>query len=288
VSARDAAVQAAGRGWYVFPVRPGGKEPRRALSWPAAATCDPAAVADARWQAGENYGVAAKRSGLVILDLDMPKDGYQLPPQWDSEPGITDGKDVLAALADRNGVTQWPCTCTVRTPSGGWHLYFTAPAGRPIGNRPLGPMVDVRGGGTGNGGYVLGPGSVLNGRRYEFTDSQDPQPLPGWIADLLDPPRPEGPATMRMPPAQPGRYADAALRSELQAVLASRQPGRNNTLNEAAFSLGQLVAAGTLDRGVVEPALLRAAEAVGLPAAEAGRTVMSGLNAGAQNPRRAA
>ena len=119
VSARDAAIQAAARGWYVFPVRPGGKEPRRGLSWPAAATCDPAAVAAARWQPGENYGIAAKRSGLVILDLDMPKDGYQLPPQWDSEPGITDGKDVLAALADRNGVTEWPCTCTVRTPSGG-------------------------------------------------------------------------------------------------------------------------------------------------------------------------
>jgi hypothetical protein len=149
-------------------------------------------------------------------------------------------------------------------------------------------MADVRGGGTGNGGYVLGPGSVLNGRPYEFIDGQDPQPLPGWIADLLDPPRPEGPAAMRMPPAQPGRYADAALRSELQAVLASREPGRNNTLNEAAFSLGQLVAAGELDRDVVTEALLRAAGAVGLPAGEAGRTIMSGLNAGTQNPRRAA
>lgn len=287
MSAPDGAEDAAVRGWHVFPTRPGGKEPRRGLSWPVVATCDPAAVAAARWQPGEGYGIAAKLSRLVILDLDMPKDGYQLPAAWQDEPGITDGKDVLAALAERAG-QPWPCTYTVQTPSGGWHLYYLAPAGRNIGNRPLGPMVDVRGGGNGNGGYVLGPGSILDGRRYEVIDDDGPADLPAWLADLLDPPRPDAAAVIRMPPAQPGRYADAALRSELQAVLASRQPGRNNALNTASYNLGQLVAAAALDREVVTSALLHAAEAVGLPAGEAERTVMSGLSAGAQNPRRAA
>ncbi len=98
---------------------------------------------------------------------------------------------MLAVLAERAGATTWPLTFTVATPSGGRHLYFTAPAGRAIGNKPLGPLIDVRGGGDGNGGYVLGPGSVLNGRAYEVIDDQEPEPLPGWIADLLDPPRPE-------------------------------------------------------------------------------------------------
>ena len=185
---RHAAVEAAERGWYTFPTRPGGKEPRRGLAWPEAATCDPARVGNARWQPGENYGVAAKRSGLIILDTDMPKPGYQFPPEWQAEPGIRDGKDVLATLAERAG-QPWPVTYTVQTPSGGWHLYYIAPTGRAIGNRPLGPLIDVRGGGESNGGYVIGPGSVLNGRAYEVVDGQDPQPLPAWIADLLDPRR---------------------------------------------------------------------------------------------------
>jgi len=287
VTAPPGAEDAAARGWYVFPVRPGGKEPRRGLSWPAVATCDPASVAAARWQPGEGYGIAAKLSKLIILDLDMPKDGFRFVPPWDTEPGVADGKDVLAALAERAG-EPWPCTYTVATPSGGWHLYYKALPGCSIGNRPLAPLVDVRGGGTGSGGYVIGPHTMLDGKRYEVADDQDPVNLPAWLAGLLDPPRPDAPAAIRLPPAQPGRYADAALRSELQTVLASRQPGRNNALNTASYSLGQLVAAGDLDREVVTAALLRAAAAVGLPEGEAGRTVTSGLTAGAQNPRRAA
>ena len=73
--------------------------------------------------------------------------GGDLPVGRD-EAGVNEGADVLSVLAERAGVTMWPLTFTVATPSGGRHLYFTAPAGRPIGNRPLGPLVDVRGGGA--------------------------------------------------------------------------------------------------------------------------------------------
>ncbi len=148
---RRAAVESAERGLFVFPTRPDGKEPRCGLSWPHAATADLARLALARWRPGENYGFAAKLSGLVIVDLDRPKPGYELSQKWrllgwHDEPGIRDGWDVLAALAERIGAT-WPHTFTVTTPSGGAHLYYVAPAGRSIGNRPLGPMIDIRGGG---------------------------------------------------------------------------------------------------------------------------------------------
>ena len=281
---RHAAVEAAERGWYTFPTRPGGKEPRRGLAWPEAATCDPARVGNARWQPGENYGVAAKRSGLIILDTDMPKPGYQFPPEWQAEPGIRDGKDVLATLAERAG-QPWPVTYTVQTPSGGWHLYYIAPTGRAIGNRPLGPLIDVRGGGESNGGYVIGPGSVLNGRAYEVVDGQDPQPLPAWIADLLDPPavaRPERPRRMASVP-QGDLYR--RMRGVLDR-LASARPGdgRNALLHWSACRFAEMIAAGEIDSVSAESALYLAAEENGHVAKHGDRatraTIASGIRQG--------
>lgn len=283
---RRAAMGACSRGWFVFPVRAGGKEPRPGLSWPRAATGDPGRLALARWRPGENYGIAAKPSGLVVVDLDQPKPGYEFPPGWRGESGVSDGADVLAVLAERAGVRAWPLTFTVATPSGGRHLYFAAPPGRPIGNKPLGPLIDVRGGGAGDGGYVLGPGSVLPGGEYAVIDDQPPAPLPEWIADLLDPP-----PVLRRPQAVelggPGgsRYAESALRAELHKVLTAAPGSRNNTLHTAAFSLGQLVEAGALPAGRVEALLSEAGERAGLPSGEVARTVASGIESGRSHPR---
>ncbi len=276
---RRAAVRAAERGYYVFPTRPGGKEPRKGLSWPAAATCDPVAAGNAHWLPGENYGIAAKLSGLVILDLDMPKAGYQFPPEWQAEPSIRDGKDVLAALCERAG-QPWPATCTVATPAGGWHLYYTAPAGRAIGNRPLGPLIDVRGGGTSNGGYVLGPGSILGGRTYEVTDGQDPAALPGWIADLLDPPAGATRSAPRAGLATPAAgSAYGRLRGLVAFVLEGTPGDRNGRLHWAACRGARLVAAGYYDRDTVERVLVEAALRAGLRGGEieARRTIASGM-----------
>ncbi len=284
---REAALWAARRGWSVFPTRPGGKEPRPGLSWPNAATADPGLVARAHWQPGEGYGIAAKASGLVILDLDQPKPGYQLPEAWQDEPGVHNGADVLAALAERAGVTSWPATFTVTTPSGGAHLYYLAPGGRTIGNRPAGPLLDVRGGGEGNGGYVLGPGTVLNGKAYELTDDQDPQPLPGWIADLLDPPglaepgRPEHCAPAL--PAALGVQPRSRLRGVIEHVLGGPPGDRNGRLHWAACRAGEMIAAGQLDEATAEHVLLQAAAAAGLVGGEreARATIASGLRRGA-------
>ncbi|MEU7816885.1 hypothetical protein [Pseudonocardia sp. NPDC049154] len=64
-------------------------------------------------------------------------------------------------------------------------------------------------------------------------------------------------------------------------------PGcRNDTLNRAAFALGQLVAADVLPRGLASAALAEASAAIGLPLAEADATIRSGLAAGGRRPRR--
>ena len=80
-------------------------------------------------------------------------------------------------------------------------------------------------------------------------------------------------------------YADAALGDEVARVLAAVNGTRNHALNRAAFSLGQLVAGGALDRDVVVRELTNAGRAAGLTDAEVRATITSGLRSGAITPR---
>jgi hypothetical protein len=274
---RSAAIEAAQRGFYVFPTAPSSKVPRAGLKWPKVATNDPRLVARCAWRPGEGYGIAAKPSGLVIIDLDQPKPGHEFPAAWRDVPGINDGADVLAELADRAGVAEWPHTFTVDTPSGGRHLYYVAPAGRTIGNRPLGPLVDVRGGGDGDGGYVIGPGSVRDGRPYRLVDDSDPAPLPEWIAELLDPP--QRTAEARTAPVVSGRGDRVAARLDglIAAVLNSKTGGRNNALHWATCRAAEMIALGQLTEDQIFDSLGKAAAYVGLDDGEARRTISSAL-----------
>lgn len=291
---RAAAVRAAERGWWVFPTRPGSKEPRRGLSWPKAATSDPEVVARCSWQPGENYGIAAKPSGLVILDLDWPKPGYQLPPTWRDEPGIAYGGDVLAALCERHGQA-WPDTFRVQTPRRGDQLYFRAPAGRSIGNHSPWPLIDVRGGGDGEGGYVVGPGSVIDERAYKepeiraqvrggrpyvvINDPGDPLPeLPAWIANALDPPAvsPRTGTAVPLSVERGGRIA-ARLDGLIGTVLDAKPGERNNTLHWAACRGAEMIAAGQVTADEVHACLGEAACRAGLDDREAHRTIASAL-----------
>jgi hypothetical protein len=164
----------------VFPCVPGSKRPALRQDWEHRATTDTDRIARC-WSTGlYNIGVACGPSGLVVLDLDTAKPGEQLPPGWDS-PGICDGADSLAVLAERHGQPIPFGTFTVQTPSGGMHLYFTAPPGGRLRNTAgrLGWLIDTRAA----GGYVLGPGSLINGRfswrtRHDLTHQFTPDPAP--------------------------------------------------------------------------------------------------------------
>ncbi|GLZ09534.1 hypothetical protein Acsp03_70000 [Actinomadura sp. NBRC 104412] len=106
-----------------------------------------------------NIGIACGPSGLVVIDLDIPKPGERPPPEWADETGISDGADVFAAVCERHGQPMPFETLQVRICRGGMHLYFTAPKGVRLGNTKgrhgLGWLVDTRA----HGGYVVAPGS---------------------------------------------------------------------------------------------------------------------------------
>lgn len=85
------------------------------------------------------------------------------------------------------------------------------------------------------------------------------------------------------PPA--GSYIRAAINGEAERVARSRDGSRNTTLYEAALKLGGWITSGAASRAEIEAELTAAAASVGLPQAEAARTIASGLDTGAQRPR---
>lgn len=85
--------------------------------------------------------------------------------------------------------------------------------------------------------------------------------------------------------AAAGGYARAALRKECDQVEAEKEGNRNKRLNTAAFSLGQLIGAGQLERVEVERTLLESARRVGLGEGESIATIRSGIDAGILKPR---
>ncbi|MBK9156803.1 MAG: AAA family ATPase [Micropruina sp.] len=80
-------------------------------------------------------------------------------------------------------------------------------------------------------------------------------------------------------------YGRRALEDEAQRVATAPEGQRNDALNRAAFSLGQLVASGHLSQGDVDEALRAAARQAGLVEPEISRTLASGHRSGTQLPR---
>src|SRR5262249_9708 len=117
---------------------------------------------------------------------------------------------------------------------------------------------------------------------------------PDWLIALLTTPGPnhangqhvngEG-RDGAIPVARLSDYVSAALANELAAVAAAPEGKRNDQLNRSAFSLGQLVGAGMIEREVVERSLIGAAAGAGLDCGEVERTVKSGIEAGILKPR---
>jgi hypothetical protein len=273
-----AALSVAGLGWHVFPCAPGGKHPALRDNWQQLATTDPARIR--RWwiRMPFNIGISCGPSSLVVIDLDVANNHR-------GGVSLASGADSLAELCSRHGQPYPEFTFTVSTPSGGIHLYFEAPC-QPLRNSAsrLGPLIDIRAA----GGYVVGPGSWVGGCAYTIREVTRPASFPRWIADLLmDSPVPAM-VTRQLPAPgtqQATRYALAALREETAKVAAARPGTRNDTLNRAAFSLGQLVATSLLSMAAVITALAEAAKSCGLPSGEAHRTINSGLTAGMQHLR---
>lgn len=280
----SAALSAAERGWHVFPLHAGRKTPalhgERSCphtgdctaghrKWEQRATTDPDRIRAAWSQRLFNVGIATGPAGLLVVDLDT------LKPT--DKKGTPDGVTAFAALCERAGQLV-PNTRTVRTASGGRHLYFTAPTGARLGNTAgtLARKIDTRGW----GGYVVAPGSKTPNGPYTVEDNTPVAELPAWLHDVLTAPQEPARAPIRLTPVRNAtRCATVALERETADVAARREAGRrNDELLRAVIRVGRYVARGNIDRTAVETAFQEAGESAGLTAAECRATIRNALN----------
>jgi hypothetical protein len=232
-----------------------GKHPRG--HWSRLATLSPRLIAGQLTDGPWNVGIACKQSLLLVVDDDR--------------------QGAFTEFATSIGQVVEP-TFTVTT-SKGHHYYYRQAEGAPLGNgrgQLAGHGIDVRGGGAGNGGYVVGPGSVhQTGVIYTPVDSTMPiRQVPSWLAEVLRPaPLPEPVPAARQPVSAAG-----VLRGIVRVVLEAT-PGcdRNTRLYWSACRAAELVSADRVDEATATGLLVDAALHTGLTEAEACSTVASGM-----------
>lgn len=295
----DVALEYAGKGWKVFPVH----YPVFVEGQPVRCSCGKA-----------DCGSLAKHPATPHGLKDATDDPEQIKRWWAKNPfwnvGIVTGEASNLIVIDvdqhdADGIDTWKkleakwgevVTRTARTGGNGLHNLFTHPGVR-IGNRTAAlPGIDVRG----DGGYIVAPGSVhASGNEYGWLNDNAVIPMPVWMLDWLiadvyplngeaEESIIESIATKTLSAAALTSYAQAALDGEVSRVALAGSGKRNDTLNRAAFALGQLVQQDLLNLADVEAALEAACASNGLlqEDAEATRkTIASGIKGGMTKPR---
>jgi KaiC/GvpD/RAD55 family RecA-like ATPase len=205
----DYATALADAGFHVFPLAAGQKIPAH-KGWQAEATRDPEQLR--QWFAAPsdfNIGIYTGKFGdsgaLLVVDIDRRAE--------------KDGEKALFNL-ELEGC-EFPATLETQTP-GGRHLFFSVPSAVKQGANVLGPGIDTRSA----GGYVVAPGSVVNGKPYQPAGNPQVVPAPQWLIDRCG--RPRERAEVSPAPAadiDPERAADRArayLLSDAPAAVQGR------------------------------------------------------------------
>jgi hypothetical protein len=248
-------------GWYVFPIPPNSK--RAWEGWPEASTND-AEYLETSWPDDDaNIGLHCGPSNLLVLDIDV----------------VGTYEQAMDAL----GTSAVPDTFTVQTASGKWHMYFSVPADNKYTNRVKidGGPVDVRV----NNGYVLAPGSRIDGHDYAIEYFDPPAELASsprlvkWVT-----PKPRKQIKMKL--GNNTRWGKQQKSNEhikdgiLRIVLDAPDGELNSRLYWAACRAGEMIAIGEWTIEAAELALTTAATTANLESYRIGPTVQSGLRRG--------
>lgn len=146
-SLKESAIQYAKAGLRVFPLAPNSKGNQVLKSWKSEATTDLEQIS-AWWNKNPNYNIGiATGNGLLVIDIDVKKGAK--------------GLESLKKYGEN-----LPATAKVKTPSGGYHLYYSVDSG--FKNRVnIYPGIDIRT----NNGYVVASPSRIDGQYYEWVNN---------------------------------------------------------------------------------------------------------------------
>ena len=170
---RDHAVALASKGFKVFPCEPNGKKP----VWPqrlGKETSDPAKAREIWTEAvtGEalDYNIGISTDELFVFDFDTK--------------GDENVQSIFRKITEQYFVEGQPASVCTLTPSGGIHLYTRLAPGQKAANSvksTFGAQIDTRSW----HGYVLGPGSSIDGHSYSWlTSGPDGLHEPATIGDI--------------------------------------------------------------------------------------------------------
>lgn len=266
----------------VFPLRAQSKLPLEGRSWKKDATTKPA-ILRAIWNLSDRAAQQDGAPGTTSYGI-----------LWSGL--IVDGDDPLRVDTLEATFPELAEAPTVVTPRGGRHWYLRWD-GAPLPTRAEAQdHVDVRGFGK---AYVVGPGSQIvddqGARSYTILRPlvrlEDAPLASAALREYLSPRKatraaPEPVQRTTAPAGAEERWAAAALAKEAENVRTAQERTRNDTLNQAALNLGQIVAAGLLDEAQVRAELMAAAQTAGLAPSAAAATITSGMTKGKTEPRR--
>ncbi len=178
-----AALQWTTRGFRVLPLKPNSKI--AALdNWPERATSDPAKIRE-WWAENPDYNIGScTGGGLVVVDIDN-RDGKR---------GDESAERLCLAKT----------TLTTRTPTGGYHLYYSCESDCANATEILGPGsgLDIKS----HRGYVVAPGSTIKGVPYIIENDGEILPVPEVLKPFL-----RSPGTrLRRLPDEPSDDSEAA------------------------------------------------------------------------------
>jgi RecA-family ATPase len=174
VSIEWALYYAETRGWTVFPAPAGSKKSHKSaeysdgVRWGATKNADQIRDNFTRWSDAGIGIPTGFENGFWVIETDT-KNGK-------------DGEGELAKLQAQHGAL--PDTYRVRSPSGSIHYYFRHPGPdfyiTSVSDK-VAPGVDVKA----DGGMVLAPPTLRNGKRYEIFDDAPIAEAPQWLLDIV-------------------------------------------------------------------------------------------------------
>ncbi len=208
----SAALAYADNGIPVFPCETGGKRPLTRRGYLDATTdADQLRRWWRQWPDANIGTPTGKRSGLLVIDEDRA--------------------GAIEELEAKHG--KLPKSTTVRTGSGGIHLYLKYPAGEEVRNSAgkLIPGLDIRG----EGGYVVAPGSVTEGA-YEVIEDAPLADAPALLVEAL---------------RRPHSAASREPRAAAPAVILDGEPIPDGQRNETMFKLAASLRGRGLDAGAM-------------------------------------